>query len=145
MTLSKNQNPASPATDEPATEDSSLAAVYCATEAAIDKKAENVKILDIRELNGFTDHFLLCNGTSDRQVQAISDSVQAAMKKAGHRPLSIEGYAEGRWILMDYGDIVVHVFLDALRDYYHLESLWEDAKSVEIPARFFEPAASPLS
>ena len=111
-------------------------ALLCAR-AALDKKAENVKILDVSMVSGFTDFFVICSGTSDRQVQAIADSVSFQLKKAGRPPYSIEGYGEGRWVLMDFGDFVVHVFLDALRDYYHLEDLWSDAESVKIPAEFY--------
>jgi ribosome-associated protein len=117
-------------------DDSQEQALACAR-AAIDKNAENVKILDLTEISGFTDYFVICNGTSDRQVQAIADSVQSALKEAGRKTLSVEGYGEGRWILLDFGDIVVHVFLDALREYYDLENLWEEAPRVQIPSEFY--------
>ncbi len=117
-------------------DDSSEQALACAR-AAIDKKAENVKILDLTEISGFTDYFVIASGTSDRQVQAIADSVQTALKAAGRKTLSVEGYGEGRWVLLDFGDIVVHVFLDALRDYYDLETLWEDAPRIQIPPEFY--------
>jgi ribosome-associated protein len=119
-------------------------ALDCAR-AAIDKKAENVKVLDLTDLSGFTDYFVICSGVSDRQVQAISDSVALAMEKSGAEPLSSEGYTQGRWVLMDFGDVVIHVFLDALREYYDLESLWVDAPRVRIPSEFYGPAASRLN
>lgn len=119
-------------------------AMLCAR-AAIDKKAENLKILDLSGISGFTDYFVICSGMSDRQVQAISDSVENLLSAAGHELLSAEGYAEGRWVLMDFGDVVVHVFLDALREYYDLESLWADAPRVKIPSEFYGPAASRLN
>ena len=119
-------------------------ALACAR-AAIEKKAEHVKLLDLTELSGFTDYFLICSGTSDRQVQAIAAGVQDAMETAGFSLLSVEGYSEGRWVLMDFGDVVVHVFLDALRDYYDLESLWQDAPRVKIPSEFYGPGASRLN
>ncbi len=119
-------------------------ALACA-KAAIDKKAENAKLLDLTELSGFTDYFLVCSGMSDRQVQAIADSVQAAMEGSGHELLSAEGYGEGRWVLMDFGDVVVHVFLDALREYYDLETLWADAPRLKIPSEFYGPGASRLN
>ena len=119
-------------------------ALNCAR-AAIDKKAEHLKVLDLTELSGFTDYFVICSGMSDRQVQAISDSVEAAMSAEGHELLSTEGYAEGRWVLLDFGDVVVHVFLDALREYYDLENLWADAPRVKIPSEFYGPAASRLN
>ena len=119
-------------------------ALRCA-QAAIDKKAENLKILDLSNLSGFTDYFIICSGMSDRQVQAISDAIDGAMRKSGTRTISTEGYSEGRWVLMDYGDVVVHVFLDALREYYDLENLWSDAPRVKVPSEFYGPAASRLS
>jgi ribosome-associated protein len=116
-----------------------------AARAAIDKKAENVRILDLTDISGFTDYFVVCSGMSDRQVQAIADSAEHALTAAGHDVLSIEGYADGRWVLMDFGDIVVHVFLDALREYYDLENLWADAPRIKIPSEFYGPAASRLN
>jgi ribosome-associated protein len=119
-------------------------ALSCAR-AAIDKKAENVKLLDLSGLSGFTDYFLVCSGMSDRQVQAIATSVESALKGSGHELLSSEGHSEGRWVLMDFGDIVVHVFLDALREYYDLETLWADAPRVKIPSEFYGSGASRLN
>lgn len=119
-------------------------ALVCAR-AAIDKKAENLRVLDLSDLSGFTDYFVICSGTSDRQVQAISDSVENLMNQQGYETLSIEGYGEGRWVLMDFGDVVVHVFLDALREYYDLETLWSDAPRVKIPSEFYGPGASRLN
>lgn len=119
-------------------------ALECAR-AAIDKKAEHLKILDLSGISGFTDYFVICSGMSDRQVQAISDSVESAMVSAGHEPLSIEGYGDGRWILMDFGDVVIHVFLDALREYYDLENLWADAPRIKVPSEFYGQSASRLN
>jgi ribosome-associated protein len=133
MTDAKNTDES---TDSNAYDDSCEQALACAR-AAIDKKAENVKILNLTEISGFTDYFVICSGTSDRQVQAIADSVQSELKAAGRKALSVEGYGEGRWVLLDFGDIVVHIFLDALRDYYDLENLWEDAPRIKIPSEFY--------
>lgn len=119
-------------------------ALACAR-AAIDKKAENVKVLDLTDISGFTEYFVICSGMSDRQVQSIADSVEHEMAAGGHEIISAEGYAEGRWVLMDFGDIVVHIFLDALREYYDLESLWADAPRVKIPSEFYGPGASRLN
>ena len=121
-----------------------MKALACAR-AAIDKKAEHVQVLNLTGLSGFTDYFVICSGMSDRQVQAMSDSIEFQMEAAGFEILSIEGYAEGRWVLMDCGDVVVHIFLDALREYYDLESLWADAPRVKIPAEFYGSAASRLN
>ncbi len=123
---------------------SEIKALQCAR-AAIEKKAENLKILNLTNLSGFTDYFVICSGMSDRQVQAIADSVGHIMKTEGKELLSTEGYSDGRWILMDLGDVVVHVFLDALREYYDLEALWADAPGVKIPSEFYGPAASRLN
>jgi len=119
-------------------------ALLCAR-SAIDKKAENVKLLDLSQLSGFTDYFLICSGTSDRQVQAIGEAVSNAMDVEGYQILSAEGFQDGRWVLIDFGDVVVHVFLDALRDYYDLENLWKDAPKVKIPAEFYGQGASRLN
>ena len=119
-------------------------ALGCAR-AAIDKKAENVKILDLSDISGFTDYFVIASGMSDRQVQAIADSIEEAMDAAGRELLSTEGYSEGRWVLLDFGDVVIHVFLDALREYYDLENLWTEAPRVKIPSEYYGPAASRLN
>ncbi len=119
-------------------------ALECAR-AAIEKKAENVKILELTELSGFTDYFVICSGMSDRQVQAISNSIETEMDKEGHEMISLEGQSDGRWVLMDFGDVVVHIFLDALREYYDLENLWADAPRLKIPSEFYGPAASRLN
>jgi ribosome-associated protein len=123
---------------------SQLKALACAR-AAIDKKGENLKILDLGEFSGFTDYFVICSGTSDRQVQAIADSVDHQMRQSGHALISSEGYSDGRWVLMDYGDVVVHIFLDALREYYDLETLWADAPRLKVPSEYYGPAASRLN
>jgi ribosome-associated protein len=119
-------------------------ALACAR-AAIDKKAEHVKVLDLSGLSGFTDYFVICGGMSDRQVQAIAENVEFAMESAGHELIASEGYNEGRWVLMDFGDVVVHIFLDALREYYDLENLWVDAPRVKIPSEFYGQAGSRLN
>ena len=119
-------------------------ALSCAR-AAIEKKAENVKILNLTQLSGFTDYFVICSGTSNRQVQAIADSVANALESSGAEILSTEGYSDGRWVLLDFGDIVIHVFLDALREYYDLETLWSDAPQIKIPSEYYGPGVSRLN
>jgi ribosome-associated protein len=126
------------------TDPSRSKALECAR-AAIDKKAENLKVLDLSELSGFTDYFVICSGMSDKQVKAICDSVESAMTAAGFESISIEGLNDGRWVLMDFGDVVVHLFLDALREYYDLETLWADAPKVKIPSQFYGSGASRLN
>jgi len=125
-------------------EDGLRKALLCA-QAAIDKKAENLKILDLSEMSGFTDYFVITSGMSDRQVQAIADAVADVMEVNGSELLSAEGLQDGRWVLMDFGDVVVHVFLDALREYYDLENLWKDAPQVQVPSEFYGPSASRLN
>lgn len=125
-------------------QDSKLKALECAR-AAIDKKAENVRVLDLCDVSGFTDYFVICSGTSDRQVQAIADSVENLMDAQGQGAVAIEGYSDGRWVLMDFGDVVIHVFLDALRDYYDLEGLWADVPRVKVPSEFYGPGGSRLN
>jgi ribosome-associated protein len=138
------QDSVTSASSTPSANSSKLKALECAR-AAIDKKAENLKVLDLSDLSGFTDYFVICNGTSDRQVQAIADAIESSMNASGYEAVSIEGYQDGRWVLMDFGDVVAHVFLDALREYYDLETLWADAPRVKIPSEFYGSAASRLN
>lgn len=129
------------ASSQPSPLDSSRSKALECARAALDKRAENVKLLDLTGLSDFTDYFVIASGMSDRQVQAIADSIQFHVKQlsAGRSReiVSIEGYGDGRWILMDLGDVVVHVFLDALREYYDLETLWADAPRVKIPPELY--------
>ncbi len=110
--------------------------LVCA-KAALEKKAENLRVMDLREISSFTDYFVICSGQSERQVQAIANSVENALGLKGYDLIAMEGYGEGRWILMDTGDIVVHIFLDALRDYYDLESLWAQAPRIQVPSEYY--------
>ena len=110
-------------------------AVLLAAEAAEEKKAENPVILDLRELASFTEFFLIANGANPKQVQAISYSIEDTLRKAGKRPMHIEGYTAAEWILLDYGDFIVHVFNSTARRFYDLERLWRDAKHLEIPGQ----------
>jgi len=125
--------------------DPSVAKALACARAAIDKKGENLKVLNLTELSGFTDYFVICSGMSDRQVQAIADSIEHELDSTGSEILSIEGYGDGRWILMDCGDVIVHIFLDALREYYDLENLWADAPRMKIPSEFYGPAGSRMN
>jgi ribosome-associated protein len=106
--------------------------VKLAAHAAGEKKATDVVALDLRTVASFTDLFLICTGASTRQVQAISNAVEEGLRKNGKRPLHIEGYSSGEWILLDYGDFIVHVFSPASRRFYDLERLWRDAARLEI-------------
>lgn len=100
--------------------------------AAFDKKAFDILILDLRGVTSFTDYFVICSGSSDRQVKAIGDAICAALKAKGRIPLSKEGEKEGIWVLVDFGDVVAHVFHQHERDYYQIERLWSDAPRVAI-------------
>jgi len=104
-----------------------------ALRAASDKKAVNPLVLDLREVTEFTDFFIITNGTNVRQVQAIADGISEDLKLIDARPIRIEGYNTAEWILMDYGDFVVHIFEEKSREFFDLERLWRDAKRVQIP------------
>ena len=106
--------------------------VAAAIQACLDKKAEEVSILEMEKGSGaFTDYFVLCSGTNPRQVQAIADEVELRLKSTGVRPAHVEGYRQGEWILVDYVDFVVHVFSEKARKFYDLERLWKTAKRLE--------------
>ena len=102
-----------------------------AIEAAQDKKAANVTLLDLTGLGAFTEFFLLCTGHSAPQLKAICDSVEERLKEHGIRPEHREGRGGAEWLLLDYGSFVVHVFTDKLREYYDLERLWRNARRTE--------------
>jgi len=103
-----------------------------ALHAAAEKKALEPTVLDLRDIASFTDCFVIMTGTNRRQVQAISDEVVEQLKRAGTRAARVEGYQTAEWILIDYGDFVVHVFDEKARRFYDLERLWREAKRVDI-------------
>ncbi len=100
-------------------------------EAALERKGRDVLALSVGELTSFADTFLLVTATSDRQVRAIADAIVEAAKAAGDAPLGLEGYDEGHWVLIDLNDVIVHVFLESVREHYDLERLWGDAAVVD--------------
>ena len=102
-----------------------------AVRAAESKKAADIKVLDLTGITSFTDHFVLCTGANSRQVQAISDEITLRLKDRGELPLSVEGYTQAEWVLIDYGDFLVHIFSEKAREYYALERLWRAAKIVD--------------
>lgn len=107
-------------------------ALLCAA-YALDKKALDLRLLNVTGLSTLTDYLLIVSGGSDRQVQAITESIELGLKKEhGIMPLAIEGKKEGRWVLLDYGDVMVHVFQQPVREYYDLEGLWTEAPEVPI-------------
>lgn len=110
----------------------SLQIANLAADAASDKKARDIRTLQLSELTIITDYFVICSAGSTTQVKAIADNVEVKLKEQGVTPLRREGLREGRWILIDYGAVVVHVFLEEERNYYNLEKLWGDAKVVEV-------------
>lgn len=103
-----------------------------AARAALDKRATDLVVLDVRGVSSVADYFLLCSATSATHVETISDAIRAELKREGIRPLHAEGVAESGWVLLDYGDVLVHVFLEDTRAYYALERLWGDAPAVPV-------------
>ncbi|MFA9375657.1 MAG: ribosome silencing factor [Lachnotalea sp.] len=101
-------------------------------DALEDKKAEDIRIIDIAGVSVIADYFIIANGTNENQVRALVDNVQDELFKAGFEAKQIEGYRTGNWILLDYGDIIVHVFSKEDRLFYDLERIWRDGKSIEI-------------
>ena len=103
-----------------------------AADAATSKKAHDPVALDLRELDGVADYFLILSGGSEVQVKAIAEAVEERLRELGHRPWHVEGLAGRRWVLMDYIELVVHVFHERTREYYLLERLWGDARRVDL-------------
>ena len=101
-----------------------------AVEALEDKKAEDIRILDISNVSVLADYFIIANGTNRNQVQAMADNVEETLGKGGYVPKQIEGYQSANWILMDYKDIIVHVFSEEDRGFYDLERIWRDGKEI---------------
>lgn len=99
---------------------------------ADDHKAIDITVLDLRKLTSFTDYFVICSGASDRQVMAIADAIREELKKDGRPPLGEEGMRTGLWVLLDYGDVVAHVFYYTMRNRYQLEKLWYDAPQIAV-------------
>ena len=108
-----------------------IEALKIAAAAADDKKAHDLVALDISGIASFADYFLLCTGDSSRQMQAIADEVEKRLKVNGLRPSHVEGYQNSEWILMDYIDLVIHIFSKTARAYYDLERLWRDGKKLD--------------
>ena len=99
--------------------------------AALGRKALGLVVLDVRDLTSVADAFIICSGSSNRQVTAIAEFIQTELKKAGIKPLSVEGKKEGLWVLLDYGHVIIHVFYESVRNFYDLEGLWVDAKRIK--------------
>ncbi len=102
--------------------------------AASEKKAQNLIVLDVADLTSIADAFIICSGKSNRQVNAIADSIVVNLKKHKIKPLSVEGTGQGHWVLLDYGHVIIHVFYEPVREFFDLEGLWVDAKRITTPA-----------
>jgi len=105
--------------------------LYCIN-TALQRKPKNLVVMKVKALSSFADYFIICGGTSDRQVKAIASWLQENLKKAGMTCLGIEGMQLGHWVLMDYGDIVIHVFYEPVRDFYDIERLWSEAPKMSV-------------
>jgi ribosome-associated protein len=111
-------------------------AILCAA-YALEKKAYNVRLLEVRGLSSLTDYLLIASGRSDRQVEAIAEAVRLGLKNEhATLPLAVEGMKEGRWVLIDYGDVMVHVFQESIREFYDLDGLWNEAAEVAVPDEY---------
>jgi len=110
--------------------------------AALDRKAYDLVVLETGKLTSIADYFVLCSGRSDTQVQAIAEAVQEHLARHGVRPISVEGVERGQWVLLDYGDLVVHVFQVPVRQFYDLDRLWAKAPRVDLPEPFQSQARS---
>jgi len=119
------------------TEEERIARATRVAHAAFEMKAERLVALDVRALTSYADTFVLMTGRSDRHVRAIADSIIESFKAEGEKPLGVEGHDEGRWILIDLGDVIAHVFQSDVREEYDLERLWSDAP----PLAIADPAA----
>ena len=112
--------------------DSRKRALLCVN-ASLENKAKDIIVLNVKELSAFADYFIICSGTSDRQVRAVATAIQENLQKAGIQPLGVEGETAGRWILLDYEDVIFHVFLESVRIFYDLERLWSGAPRMAVP------------
>lgn len=132
----------SPATLSPDAEHDADLDIY--VKSVLGRKARNPVLLDVRPLTTLADAFLICHGTSTRQVSAIAEHIQRTLKKQGIKALGVEGLQEGHWVLMDYGHVLIHVFYETARLFYDLEGLWADARRIRTPsmAALIEESAS---
>ncbi len=103
--------------------------LFCA-KLAHDKKARNLVILELKGVSSLADYFIICSGTSDRHVQAIASHIEISLKEKGSFALGIEGFRAGRWVLLDYDDVIIHVFQEKEREFYDLESLWNECPCI---------------
>ncbi|MEN8256441.1 MAG: ribosome silencing factor [Thermodesulfobacteriota bacterium] len=111
---------------------SSLDIAQLLSQAALEKKAEDLVVLDVRGISSFADYFVIMSGRSTRHVQGLADTIGQYMSKKRMSQKKIEGFSEGHWVLLDYGDVVVHIFYHESREFYDLEGLWHDAPRVDV-------------
>ena len=116
-------------------------ALLC-TRFALDKKAYDLVVLDVSKLTSVADYFVICTGRSDTQVRAIAQHVEESLENEDIRPLATEGFPRGQWVLMDYGDVVIHIFYQPIRAFYDLEGLWMRASRVRLPEPYYSQARS---
>jgi ribosome-associated protein len=118
--------------------------------SALEKKAYDLVLMEVRELSSIADYFIICSGRSDRQVQSIAQGIEENLHRAGESPLSIEGMNRGHWVLMDFTDVVIHIFYQPVREFYDLDGLWGHAPRLELPEPYstmagqFQTAADQL-
>ncbi len=103
------------------------------TRAALDKKAYDLVVMEVRDLTSIADYFVICSGRSDRQVQSVAQGIEEQLAQASISPLSVEGANRGHWVLMDFSDVIVHIFYEPVRRFYDLDGLWVDAPRVDLP------------
>jgi ribosome-associated protein len=101
-------------------------------EASLEAKGKDISVLDVSDVFGLTDHFIIVTGRSDRQVQGICNKILESMEKRGIKPMSVEGFDQGHWVLIDFEDVIVHVFYEPVRAHYDLENLWLKAKKLDL-------------
>ena len=109
----------------PAKKDKTRERLLLCINATLQKKAKDIIVLNLKNISAFTDYMIICSGTSEREVQAISGAIQLFLKKADIRPLGVEGESNGQWVLLDYDDVVISVFYESVRNFYDLENLWD--------------------
>jgi ribosome-associated protein len=121
------------------------------TRSALEKKAYDLVVMEVREMTSIADYFVICSGRSDRQVQSIAQGIEECLGQSAIVPLSIEGANRGHWVLMDFADVIVHIFYEPVRQFYDLDGLWGDAPRVPLPEPYsslvgqFQTADSRLS
>ena len=121
------------------------------TRFALEKKARDLVVMEVRDVTSIADYFIICSGRSDRQVQSIAQGIEESSLARGIKPFAVEGAGRGHWVLMDYSDVIVHIFYEPVREFYDLEGLWGHAPRVELPEPYstlvdqFQAAEHPLS